>query len=395
MLFTKVILFLFFGAQSIVKFEPALVDIFFVTLCFCFLYFFYNKKIRLFKLDIGLFWLYAIFIFFSYIAVQWSDQYFASFSYVLKTIYLLSYLIVIPPLIGLLSRNLNDYYAALYVSFFLHIILVLYFEVYQKREFSTGLSVYRYVGFFKDPNVAAPYSVIFILITLKNIININSSSSFLSNLISSKILRSIFLYCILFISLIFVFLCFSRGAYLNLLVSFFIFVVLSRKFYLSVLPFIVFISFLFIKGTDLWNFFQSRLKFMYYDSGRFSSQKLSFEYLFDNLFPIGPGRFGKFAKIFYLHDTHSLYLNIIVENGILPFISYFSIICIILICLFKVLLGKLVLKDDAILIFSLIWGVLAQSFFVGSSHWRHFYILLAFGIFIINKSYNSNQERIN
>jgi O-antigen ligase len=109
-----------------------------------------------------------------------------------------------------------------------------------------------------------------------------------------------------------------------------------------------------------------------YDTDRFAAQRSGIEIAQEHVLGIGPGQFDVVQTI----STHSLYVRVLAEQGVLG-----------LVALVVVLAGTLVLAVDNALagrdaygvgsapLLGAWCGVLANSAFVDTLHWRHLWLL--------------------
>lgn len=234
----------------------------------------------------------------------------------------------------------------------------------------------RISGFFKDPNVFGPFLIPVILYSMMRI-----SEEKGLGIIKWVGLNIIFISGVI--------LTFSRGAWVNGVVSIIILLLLflsiketgiMRKsniiFYIAVIVTIVlfgstYASFL---GDAVWNTFNARSSYQSYDDDRFATQYRSFVLAQDNLFGVGPGQSE--AKLGM--SNHSLYARTALDNG-------YSGLVVLLLFIFLTgcrLLYILKACDNQsrgiifVIIASFI-GILVNSVVIDTIHWRNFWILLA------------------
>lgn len=247
----------------------------------------------------------------------------------------------------------------------------------------------RAVALFKDPNVFGPFLVPIALYSIHKIENVKN------------IYKKLFWIIIFHVIVGGILLSFSRAAWLNLFISLFIYFmvrlfILTKKdiyirkkiltviFMLTVLTSIMLSCLFYIQSFE--NIFNSRLGFQSYDKDRFSTQMLALNIFLKNVFGISPGH----SEIVLQHATHNTFLRVLVENGIIGFIGY------ILLLLFTIKKGVNLLFTEHhfsqiyLIIISSLVGIIINSFFIDTLHWRHFWVLLA--IPWIQKSVRNNVE---
>ncbi len=123
---------------------------------------------------------------------------------------------------------------------------------------------------------------------------------------------------------------------------------------------------------DIGSIIQSRLGLLGYDAKRFNAQAKAFDMLQDSpVFGVGPGNYEKYSKL----SAHSLYHRILGERGFVGTLSLISFAIMIILSLRKKRLEAFLL--------ALILGLLLESFFIDTLHWRHFWLIL---ILILGKS---------
>jgi len=243
--------------------------------------------------------------------------------------------------------------------------------------FGTQIAAFgiRFKGLFKDPNVLGPFMIV-------------PATYWLDRFLRESQYRKTALLTGLFISLG-VFLSFSRAAW----ISYFSVLSLvigsslkSSRSWLRVLMLMVVFVLLFnfvaeadlsILGYDLRLFFSQRLGLQSYDSDRFRSQQGFIEMLRSNpLFGIGPGNY----EVFTHYAAHSTVTRLFGERGLIGFFIFTIVF----------LLGvKRAYETDKFLSFSLL-GILLNSIFVDTFHWRHLWLLLAFSFMRIEKEWGAN-----
>ena len=136
------------------------------------------------------------------------------------------------------------------------------------------------------------------------------------------------------------------------------------------LPLLAFI----IITTNSYDLFSNRLGLQHYDETRFSNQGNAFHYLTQHPLGMGPGQSERLLTI----STHSLYVRILYENGIFSLIAF---LLFYLTCLSR----SITLQFNAdetihgyfVIISASLIGLLFNSFFIDTIHWRHMWLLLA------------------
>lgn len=228
----------------------------------------------------------------------------------------------------------------------------------------------RILGFFKDPNVFGPF---LIPPTLYSLWKLNNYGIFHKKGVG-------FFFVFLFLTFG-VLLSFSRAAWGHFILSFIIYLFVVKKntvkrlklIFLLILI-IIPILFYFITSTKIGNLFYDRLGLQSYDNYRFQNQMNALDYLIRYPLGFGPGQ----SETFLDFSTHSLYVRLLFENGFLGFISFISFYLLCLARSFKLLIisPANIQGYYAIILASLI-GILFNSIFIDTMHWRHLWLLLA------------------
>jgi O-antigen ligase len=231
---------------------------------------------------------------------------------------------------------------------------------------------------FKDPNVLGPFLVPVVLYLL---VKIEDATQFR---------KAIYLAALLLLSLC-IFLTFSRGAWVNLVVSFVLFMALrlatahSRKEFYSLLgiglsAFCLGLALILLTiSYDIVGdfFFQRATLFQDYDlggsGGRFNVQLAAVHEAFRNPLGVGP---GQAPSLFPVTEPHNLYLFILLESGWLGAVAFYSFVLLSLTRGFLFCLTKTVVQPIYIAIFASVTATLMESFIIHTHHWRHLYLLL-------------------
>ncbi|WP_338777103.1 O-antigen ligase family protein [Metabacillus sp. FJAT-52054] len=276
-------------------------------------------------------------------------------------------------LVGLIGRFGADLYKYVFTGYTIAAVLsamagiASYFGFLPLED--SVLSFGRVKGFFKDPNVFGPFLIPPILFCLSRLFE-NKNSYKRTNLITLLILVGG------------VFLSFSRAAWGHMLISAFIFYLImpgqssSKKIksilqiLLVALPFAI-VLFLF---TDANSMLESRTSLQGYDSDRFETQNEAFNVGFSKILGIGPGQ----SEGYFNYSTHSLYARIISENGAIGLLAF------LLFYLLSIAAASIKIKSAGYqsgvylsIVSAALIGLLFNSFFIDTLHWRHLWLLLA------------------
>jgi O-antigen ligase len=237
----------------------------------------------------------------------------------------------------------------------------------------------RVRALFKDPNVYGPFIVPVALYALARLETANKKQLFGYS-------------ALLAISCFGLLLGFSRGSWINFIVAAFLFFLIRIKtqrspekrqriigtLILLVVGGTVFIGS--IASTDkIQNMLNQRLKIVqYYDTGeggRLTRQLEIVESI--TVTPLGIGAGQSEMEYFFDGAPHNVYLHVLIESG---WIGGFSFITFILLTVWRGARFFQRAPDvDGVHIaaYVCVIGVLVQSFFIDSTHWRHLFLLIA------------------
>lgn len=225
----------------------------------------------------------------------------------------------------------------------------------------------RVMGFFKDPNVFAPFLI-------------PAALWMLDEILESKLLRWPWWLKALIsgLSVIFVFFSFSRGAWIQLGVSVMVYALFwLRRADLQKMGRLVLLA-LGVSGllaALVWSggwgsFFMQRLNLQAYDIQRFDKQLLALFTGAENPLGIGPGQ----SEDFLDYATHSTYLRVWIETGWLGLLSFLFFLGVLLRrMLERAFAGQSVFGISGRLLAAVSIGVLINGFFIDTLHWRHFW----------------------
>ena len=294
----------------------------------------------------------------------------AALKYGLVTIYLmLSWLVVagIAPRYGtgLIQVVLNAYVLSALISVLIGILAFFQWLPGSEMFFYFG----RVKSFFKDANVFGPYVVIPAVYCLYVFEHASGKKKALSFLLFLVLCTGVLL-------------SFSRAAWGNLFLTAAIYLILTRDYplkkragFLVLLGVVALPLFVYLIQTPFVDeLFSGRLSLQGYDDERFSNQFDALHLGLNHLLGIGPGQTEA-----YLHlSAHSLYLRLFAENGIIGFLAFMVFFALSMLKAYtysKRMTGTM--KRCYTLIFAGLVGLLFNSFFVDTLHWRHFWFLLA------------------
>ncbi|MFI8575863.1 O-antigen ligase family protein [Rossellomorea aquimaris] len=228
----------------------------------------------------------------------------------------------------------------------------------------------RIKSLFKDPNVFGPFVIPAALFLLLKIEMEEGKGKVKTLMFISFIVLTLA-----------VSLSFSRAAWGHLVIALFIYFVFykgnkNKRIGIFILLIFSFLPILFsvAASSDLVDLFHERLGYQEYDNTRFDKQKESLQAAVTNPFGVGSGQ----SEMMFNHSTHSLYVRIFTENGFIGFISFFAFVGLsILRCFRNMNHLQGMSQGYFVVILASIIGLLFNSFFIDTLHWRHFWLLLA------------------
>ena len=234
-------------------------------------------------------------------------------------------------------------------------------------------------GMFNDPNVYGPFIVPVALYALAKLETADKRQ-----LVGYSALLGISCFGLL--------LGFSRGSWINFLVAVILFFIIrirtqrspeKRQRVLGTLLLLIIggsVFVLSIASTDkIQGMLDQRMKIVqYYDTGEGGRMTRQLEVVKSiSVTPLGIGAGQSEKNYFFAGAPHNVYLHVLIESG---WIGGFSFIAFLLLTVWKGARYFQYAQDvDAIHIaaYTCVIGVLVQSFFIDSTHWRHLFLLFA------------------
>jgi hypothetical protein len=237
-----------------------------------------------------------------------------------------------------------------------------------------GRDVFLYPGgrglaLFKDPNVFGPFVVPAALILLEELLT--------PRLLRSRGLLKLTMFVLLSLGVLF---SYSRAAWLNLGIGVAVVLVvlaLRRGGATRALKLLVVLALAatalaaMVSATGSTEFLQERARFQTYDVGRFSGQRLGLAMAEEYPLGIGPGQFETVIAI----AAHSTYVRTVAEEGLLGFIA---LVLLMLVTLHwaaqNAVRGRNPYGIGSAALLGAWAGLLANSFFIDTIHWRHLWL---------------------
>lgn len=289
-------------------------------------------------------------------------------------------------------QNENEYKGILWgycLSSALSAMIVLGELIGVLKQFGTLFQGIRAKGFFLDPNDFSPFLVLSILLLFELYINSTYTS------------WRYYIYLVLIFLLMIVLLAaLSRAAILHFIVSFLIYLFYTWKdqrsyqaisFFFGTLI-LIWTLFFYIKKDDIiqqlsLRFYDSKGILQGYDFDRFYYQLEGLRLGSTHLFGIGPGQF----ELMMNYATHNLYIRVIAENGWLAFLCFVLFLLYVLHLLLKHR-KKRVWGFPLYLFFSAYVGILINSFFIDTLHWRYLWFLIGMSTVLVFKVQNVTEK---
>ncbi|NMB45774.1 MAG: hypothetical protein GX998_05110 [Firmicutes bacterium] len=366
-------------ALFVVRWEPAPFDICILLLALALATRLPSRKVRSWvaEMPLAAFYLYG-YVFFSILSLLFSTHVRSACLYLGITVYLVfAYLVLVSTLNNdRVARQAlsHGYILATLISAVLGVLAIRLNHIYDFDILLYGGA--RAQGLFKDPNVYGPFLVPSILAMVSRIFVIDNPAFSCGCLI------------LLVFALIF---SFSRGAWLNLAVGMFVWLLVDFRTVLArprravgLLLLLMLTLCIYVSYSDV-SYLIQRLGFQAYDADRFGTQALGIRLATRNILGIGPGEFE--ASIRYA--SHNTYIRLLAENGWFAFIFFIAFVSTVTLRLANGVslwnrsakLGRLDVNHGMSppVILASMFGLLINSFFVDTLHWRHFWVILALG----------------
>jgi O-antigen ligase len=230
----------------------------------------------------------------------------------------------------------------------------------------------RAQGLFKDPNVFGPFLVPLALILLEE--------TAFPRLFRLRPAVKLVLLSVLVVGILF---SFSRAAWLNLAVGAFVLLSVlalrrgAGRRLLAVLAGIVAagaVLFTVLAVTSSFGFLQERARFQAYDTERFGAQLSGVDLALQYPLGIGPGQFERVSPL----SAHSTYVRALTEEGVLGLAVVLALLLLTLgFALRGALDGREVYGIGSAALLGAWCGLIANSVFVDTLHWRHLWLVAA------------------
>ena len=236
----------------------------------------------------------------------------------------------------------------------------------------------RIKGFFKDPNVFAPYLVVVAVYALYR------------TLLDRHPWRRVSWFASCLVASVGVLLCYSRAAWMNYVVTLLLFILLttiskrgvssSRRnlIYFAIFTAIIAGAFAYAMTIpQISEVLSYRTEMQTYDADRFANFIAALRLGLNNPLGVGPGQ--SFLTLDYA--THNLYLRTFSENGVIGFLTFtaFALATLIRSLVLSQKAANLIQRSLFALVAAALCGTLLNSLTIDTLHWRHLWLLLALG----------------
>lgn len=230
----------------------------------------------------------------------------------------------------------------------------------------------RAQGLFKDPNVFGPFLVPAALMLMEETVA--------PRLLRFHRVTKLLLLSVLTVGVLF---SFSRAAWLNLAVG--VLVLLSvlmlrrggarHALTLLAVALVAAIALVgVVEATSTTDFLSERAALQDYDAQRFGAQASGVEIAQTHPLGLGPGQFERVSDL----SAHSIYVRAIAEEGIVGVLLLLGLLVLTLgFAARNVALGVDTYGIGSAALFAAWCGLLANSFFVDTLHWRHLWLVAA------------------
>jgi O-antigen ligase len=229
----------------------------------------------------------------------------------------------------------------------------------------------RAKALFKDPNVYGPFLVPIALILVEELLR--------PRLLRLRRLSMLACFVALTLGVVF---SYSRAAWLNFAVALIVLialVVLRRPDRRALsLMLVIAVSGLAIVGavvgTGSLGFLEERAHLQSYDTSRFAAQSRGLNVGLEHPLGVGPGQFDVISPV----SSHSLYVRSLSEQGVLGLAVIVGLLVATLsLALMNVIYGRDTYGISAAALMAAWCGLIVNSFFVDTLHWRHLWVVAA------------------
>jgi O-antigen ligase len=246
------------------------------------------------------------------------------------------------------------------------------FVAYPGSDLFAGETTSRAQGLFKDPNVFAAFLIPAALILFEETLR--------PRLFRLRRRTAAALLAVLALGILFAY---SRAAWLNLGVALMVMlVVLSLRAdagrvaagALALVAVVAAVAGAAVAVTGSADFLQERARLQTYDSERFGAQRGGLELAAEHPLGVGPGQFEVALPV----SAHSLYVRVLAEQGVLGVAVLAALLSVTLgLAVANAVAGRDAYGVGSAAALGAWCGLLANSAFVDTLHWRHLWLVAA------------------
>jgi O-antigen ligase len=230
----------------------------------------------------------------------------------------------------------------------------------------------RAQGLFKDPNVFGPFLVPAALMLMEETVA--------PRLLRLRLVTKLLLLSVLTVGVVF---SFSRAAWLNLAVGVLVLLTVlalrrggaRRALALLAVALVAGLALVaVVEATSMTDFLSQRAALQDYDAQRFGAQASGVEIAERHPLGLGPGQFEAVSDL----SAHSTYVRTLAEEGVLGVLLLYGLLVLTLgFAARNVALGVDTYGIGSAALLAAWCGLLANSFFVDTLHWRHLWFVAA------------------
>ncbi|MBV7504122.1 O-antigen ligase family protein [Bacillus sp. sid0103] len=373
-------LFILFCSFGFMNTSLKLFDLLFVIVALIF-FILKKQKLKVIKELILINYALLLFIVVSLLSLLNSNEIQLGFSYFIHTLFM----VIIFYFLALTIQTKKEFSSIIW-GYVTTVLISTFAVIFQKSgligDIGTWFQGVRAQGFFIDPNDFSPFLILAIVILIEK--------AFSYHYFSFKF----FTFCFLAGTVILTLLAsMSRAALLNLtivlLIYFFYSVFYKKKYVQTVmllLPMLLLaIILIMVSGDSIMTYLSIRFSgsadlLQTYDIDRFYYQRQGILVGSTHLFGIGPGQF----EYIFGYATHNLFVRIIAENGWIALLAFIAVLLYILILLVYYR-KKEVWNIPVYLFLSVFIGMIINSFFLDTLHWRYLWFYLGLCTILLNQ----------
>jgi O-antigen ligase len=246
------------------------------------------------------------------------------------------------------------------------------FVAYPGHELLAGEGASRAQGLFKDPNVFGPFLIPAALIVLEE--------SLRPRLLGLRRPVAVALLVVLVLGIVFAF---SRAAWLNFAVALAVMVVVlclrtgsgrAAGAALALVAVVAVCAGAAVMLTGSESFLQERARVQTYDTARFSAQRSGIQLASEHPLGVGPGQFEIAQPV----SAHSIYIRVLAEQGALGLLTLVALLGgTLVVAARNAIAGRDAYGVGSAVLLGAWCGLLANSAFVDTLHWRHLWLVAA------------------